>query len=143
MQVAPHCGKIRNQCKWRRLVAKFAINASCAIYESGATWWPNLHLVQVTKFAINEITRVNSLGPLCLWPLSVLKGHFQCSQRLWVPAHIVKILRDLNLISTFFFFTKLKICSTQPKKEKTIISKRQEGKTILFLEEQIRKLQEW
>ena len=39
------------------------------------------------------------------------------------------------------FFTKLKRCCTQPEKEKTIISKRLEGKTILFLEEQFRKLQ--
>ena len=30
-----------NQCKWRHLVAKFATNAS------GAMWWPNLELIQV------------------------------------------------------------------------------------------------
>merc|ERR1711911_451456 len=34
-------GQICNLCKWRHLVAKFATNAS------GAIWWPNLQLMQV------------------------------------------------------------------------------------------------
>ena len=33
-------GQIFNKCKWCHLVAKFADNAS------GATWWPNLQLMQ-------------------------------------------------------------------------------------------------
>ena len=41
MQVVPSGGQICNQCKWRHLVAKFATNAS------GAIWWPNLQLMQV------------------------------------------------------------------------------------------------
>ena len=66
MQVAPSGGQICNLCKWRHLVAKFATNAS------GAIWWPNLQLMQgapsggqicnlykwcylVAKFAINAI----------------------------------------------------------------------------------------
>ena len=39
--MVPSCGQICNQCKWRHLVAKFATNASSAI------WWPNLQLMQV------------------------------------------------------------------------------------------------
>ena len=64
MQVAPFGGPICNQCKWRHLVAKFATNAS------GAIWWPNLELMQVAFYLAGEITqvkRVNTLGPLCLW----------------------------------------------------------------------------
>jgi len=41
MQVVPSGGQIRNQCKWRHLVAKFATKVS------GAIWWPNLQLMQV------------------------------------------------------------------------------------------------
>ena len=41
MQVVPSGGQICNLCKWLHLVAKFAINASSAI------WWPNLQLMQV------------------------------------------------------------------------------------------------
>ena len=41
MQVAPSCGQICNQFKWRHLVAKFGTNAS------GTIWWPNLELMQV------------------------------------------------------------------------------------------------
>ena len=41
MQVTQPGGKICNLCKWCHLVAKFATNAS------GAIWWPNLELMQV------------------------------------------------------------------------------------------------
>ena len=41
MQVAPSGGQICNLCKRPYLVAKFAINAS------GAIWWPHLQLMQV------------------------------------------------------------------------------------------------
>ena len=43
MQVVPSGGQICIQCKWRHLVAKFATNAS------GAIWWPNLQLKQVVS----------------------------------------------------------------------------------------------
>ena len=41
MQVMPSCGQICNSCKWRYLLAKFATNAS------GAIWWSNLQLMQL------------------------------------------------------------------------------------------------
>ena len=54
MQVVPSGGQIRNQCKWRHLVAKFATKVSSAmwwpnleLFASGAIWWPNLQLIQV------------------------------------------------------------------------------------------------
>ena len=37
--------RIWKQCKWRHLVAKFATNASVA------TWWPNLHPIQVATLS--------------------------------------------------------------------------------------------
>ena len=54
MQVAPSGGNICNECRWRHLVVKFAINAS------GAIWWPNLQLKckcchLVVKFATDEV----------------------------------------------------------------------------------------
>ena len=40
---------------------------------SGANWWPNLEPMQVAFFLLaEEITQVNTLGPLCLWQCLVL-----------------------------------------------------------------------
>ena len=60
------------QCKWPNLVANFRTNAS------GATWWPNLELMQVAPSGgqiwmlpcgcwILSNSRSQFLRPLCLW----------------------------------------------------------------------------
>ena len=49
--MAPSGGQICNSCKWCHLVAKFATNAS------GAIWWSNLQLMQVAP----------SGGQICNW----------------------------------------------------------------------------
>jgi len=43
MQVVPCGGQNCNKRKWGHLVAKFATNAS------GAMWWPNLYAMQVAS----------------------------------------------------------------------------------------------
>ena len=53
MQVAPSCGHICNKWKWRHLVAKFGTNPN------GATWWPNLQLMQVAP--LNSSYELNTL----------------------------------------------------------------------------------
>ena len=108
MQVVPSGGQIRNQCKWRHLVAKFAT------YASGTIWWSNLQLMQVApsggricnwwkwchlvaKFGTNASViifiswrnnsswRGNTLGPLCLW--QCLKVAFLNSECICLVFH--------------------------------------------------------
>ena len=53
MQVVPSGGQICNQWKWHHLVAKFGTNPN------GATWRPNLQLIQVASFVVRFGTNEN------------------------------------------------------------------------------------
>ena len=62
------------QCKWLKLVGKFATNPSSANFSthaSGAIWWPNLELMQVEPPLVGEITQVQMLYPGSVVPLAM------------------------------------------------------------------------
>merc|ERR1712037_813007 len=69
MRVAPSGCQICNQCKWCHLLAKFAINAS------GAIWWLNVELMQVAP----------SGGQFCKWCHMVAKFVTKASIATWCP----------------------------------------------------------
>ena len=72
MQVVPSFGQICNKYKLRHLVAKFATNAS------GAIWWPNLLLMQVAPSG-------GQICSQCKWRHLVAKFATNASGGIWWP----------------------------------------------------------
>ena len=60
------------QCKWRHLVAKYATNAS------GAIWWPNCQLIQMASSG-------GQLYNFCKWRHLVAKFATSENEAIWWP----------------------------------------------------------
>ena len=87
MQVVLSGGQNCNQCKWRHLVAKFATNAS------GAIWWPNLQLMQVAPSGVQ-------IYNLCKWCHVVAKFNPSHGVNFWVccaSGNVCAVVTDLPL----------------------------------------------
>ena len=84
MQVTQPGGQLCKQCKWCHLVAKFATNAS------GAIWWSNLQLMQVAPFS-------GQIWNLCKWRHLVAKYATNASHGVNFQSHIMVVLLTENI----------------------------------------------
>ena len=60
------CLPMCSQCKYRNLVIKFVVNASCAIWTRYSIWWPNLNKCKCPLLVVKTVT--NASGTTW-WPI--------------------------------------------------------------------------